>query len=164
MTMTEPVSVSRRIDAPADVLFAILADPARHPEIDGSGMLRGPHSGTTALTAAGDVFSLRMYNDTMHDYVMNNHVVEYEPGRRIAWEPEMAEVSSTEYEHLVGTRARHRWGYELAPDGPGATVVTETYDCSRAPEWVREATNNGENWIPAMTKSLENLERLAAKG
>ena len=42
-----PVSVSRRIQAPAAELFAVLADPARHPGIDGSGMLR--EAGGTAL-------------------------------------------------------------------------------------------------------------------
>jgi hypothetical protein len=36
----QPVSVSRRIAAPAERLFAVLASPARHPSIDGSGMVR----------------------------------------------------------------------------------------------------------------------------
>lgn len=31
-------SVSRPIKAPAESLFAVLADPARHPAIDGAGM------------------------------------------------------------------------------------------------------------------------------
>ena len=35
------VSVSRRIEAPAERLFALLADSANHPLIDGSGMVRG---------------------------------------------------------------------------------------------------------------------------
>jgi hypothetical protein len=42
-----PVSVSRRIQAPAAELFAVLADPARHPGIDGSGMLRRPGGSQT---------------------------------------------------------------------------------------------------------------------
>ncbi|MHB1497462.1 MAG: hypothetical protein ACYCXN_06065, partial [Acidimicrobiales bacterium] len=37
----KPVKVSRRIEAPADRIFAILADPVRHLDFDGSGMLRG---------------------------------------------------------------------------------------------------------------------------
>jgi hypothetical protein len=36
----KPVSVSRRIEAPAGVIFALLAHPDRHPEFDGSEMLR----------------------------------------------------------------------------------------------------------------------------
>ena len=33
------VSVDRVIKAPADAIFAVVADAARHPEIDGSGQL-----------------------------------------------------------------------------------------------------------------------------
>lgn len=33
----QPVSVSRKINAPAERLFALLAAPANHPRIDGSG-------------------------------------------------------------------------------------------------------------------------------
>ena len=36
----KPVSVSRRIEAPADEIFKLLANPDSHPEFDGSGMLR----------------------------------------------------------------------------------------------------------------------------
>ena len=36
-----PVSVSRRIGASAGEIFAILADPVRHLDFDGSEMLRG---------------------------------------------------------------------------------------------------------------------------
>ena len=34
------VSVERVIDAPAAAIFAIVADPSRHPEIDGSGSVK----------------------------------------------------------------------------------------------------------------------------
>jgi len=37
----KPLEVSRRIEAPAAVVFAILASPQRHKDFDGSGMLRG---------------------------------------------------------------------------------------------------------------------------
>jgi hypothetical protein len=36
----EPITVSRRIGAPVRVIFPILADPGRHRELDGSGMVR----------------------------------------------------------------------------------------------------------------------------
>lgn len=161
MIVTQPVTVSRRISAPAEVLFAILADPARHPEIDGSGMLRAADGGPRTLSKPGETFAMRMHNDFLGDYVMTNHVVECERGRRLVWEPVLREVSGPEGADLVGVRAGLRWGWELTPDGE-ATVVTEIYDCTRGPEWLREATKNGENWIPAMTSSLGNLERLAA--
>jgi hypothetical protein len=42
----EPITVSRLIGAPASEIFRVLADPGRHGELDGSGMLRGVVSGT----------------------------------------------------------------------------------------------------------------------
>jgi hypothetical protein len=55
-----PVKVSRRIAAPAARIFAVLADPNRHPEIDGSGMLRGLAAGKV-ITGTGVVFAMNMY-------------------------------------------------------------------------------------------------------
>ena len=40
MTDTDRISVSRRIDAPAKDIFALLTLPSRHAEIDGSGFIR----------------------------------------------------------------------------------------------------------------------------
>jgi uncharacterized protein YndB with AHSA1/START domain len=159
--MIEPVTVSRRIDAPADVLFGILADPRRHPEIDGSTLVREPDGEAKPLTVVGDIFAMRMHNDEMGDYVMASRITEYEPGRRIVWAPVMTRASRPEDLDMVGTPGGHLWGYELTPDGAGATVVTEIFDCSRSPEWLHKATKGGRTWIPAMTATLENLERLA---
>src|SRR5579875_1101900 len=78
----QPVAVSRRIGAPARDIFRILANPARHPEFDGSGSLRG--AGTTEpISAVGDVFVMKMFFAHLGDYEMNNHVVEYELDRRV---------------------------------------------------------------------------------
>jgi hypothetical protein len=57
--------------------------------------------------------------------------------------------------------ARYRWGYELSSDGPGATLVTESFDCSRSPQDLRQAVGDGEGWRDAMTASLARLELLA---
>lgn len=160
--MTEPVSVSRRIDAPATAVFTILANPAMHQRIDGSGMVRATitHS---RVTRAGAVFGMRMYSDEMGDYVMMNHVVEYERDRRIGWEPVLSEASRPEDKPEVGNCARHRWSYRLAPDDRG-TVVTETFDCSQSPYWLRRAVRNGENWLPSMIRTLERLDQLITTG
>lgn len=155
------VSVSRRIDAPAEKLFEVLADPGRHQSIDGSGMLRGAID-PVPVTAVGDVFAMRMYREDLGDYVMENHVVAYEPARRIAWEPVLKQAAGAEDLPEEGRRGFYVWGYELAPDGPGATIVTETYDCSRSPEWLQEATKGGRGWLDAMTRSLDRLEEESA--
>jgi hypothetical protein len=150
-----PVRVSRTIEAPADALFAFLAQPANHPLIDGSGMLRegsGP-----VIAGVGDVFTMTMHNDEMGDYEMSNHVVEYELNRRIGWEPVLRAASRPEDQAGIGERADYSWSYELTPFGPRSTLVTETYDCSRAPEWLRKAVKGGTRWTGCMNASLEKL-------
>jgi hypothetical protein len=87
MTKHEPsISVSLGIDAPAHELFRYLARPADHTTIDGTGMLRGTDD-RRVLSGIGDVFEMKMFNDQLGEYVMENLVVEFEPDRRIVWEP-----------------------------------------------------------------------------
>jgi len=153
----ERVSVSRRIAAPAAELFSVLADPSRHVELDGSGMLRGAAS-STVIQGVGDVFVMRMYYAEHGDYEMNNHVVDYKRDRRIGWEPEAGlghpDAGSPE------ARWGHRWSFELAPDGTDATIVTEIYDCSSAPADESASMDDGRIWLAAMTETLERLENV----
>jgi hypothetical protein len=44
--------------------------------------------GDTRISGVGDVFVMKMYFTELGEYEMNNHVVEYEPDRRIGSEPE----------------------------------------------------------------------------
>ncbi len=159
----QPVSVSRRIEAPAQELFQILADPARHPGIDGSGMLTQA-AGRSVITGVGDSFTMRMHNAEMGDYEMTNHVVEYQRDRRIGWEPVLSAASRAEDQADIGDRSEpHRWSYELTPAGPDATIVTEIYDCTQAPEWLRKAVKNGHRWVASMTTTLEKLDQQCAR-
>ena len=159
----QPVAVSRRIRAPAREIFQVLADPVRHPEFDGSQMLRGPVS-TAVISAVGDVFVMKMYYCEIGDYEMNNHVVEYEQDRRIGWEPEAGRGHP---DAAPGSSAPprwgHRWSYQLTPDGPDATIVTEIYDCSAAPEHERAEIDNGNIWAGDMARTLEQLDALCAR-
>jgi hypothetical protein len=155
----QPVRVSRRIEAPAGVIFQVLADPRRHLELDGSGMLRGAVT-QTPVSGTGDVFVMRMYYSEHGNYEMDNHVVEFEQDRRIVWEPVAGKGHpDTAPGSTAAARWGHRWGYELVPDGPGATVVTEIYDCSRAPEAERAEIDNGRVWAASMARTLERLDR-----
>src|SRR5580658_1794920 len=110
------VSVTRRIEAPVERVFAVLSDPARHPSFDGSDMLRDG-SANQPIQAVGDAFTVKMYNDEMGDYEMRNYVVDYELHRRIVWEPVLSAASRAEDRADIGERAGHRWGYELESDG-----------------------------------------------
>jgi hypothetical protein len=156
-----PVSVSRRIQAPAAELFAVLADPARHPGIDGSGMLRRP-GGSQTIGGVGDVFTMSMHNDEMGDYEMANHVVEYEQDRQIGWEPVLTAASRPEDQDGIDDHGGHRWSFELTPVAPDVTVVTETYDCTRSPQWLRTAVKGGQRWVASMTTTLEKLDEQCA--
>jgi hypothetical protein len=151
-----PVEVSRRIAAPAGVIFRILTDPKRHLDLDGSGMLRGVES-EVILTCVGDVFVMNMYYSALGGYQMNNHVVVYELDKRIGWEPVAGDGHPE-----AGSRVGHRWSFELTSDGPNATIVTEIYDCSAAPEEFRVAMDNGRNWTESMEGTLERLDVIAS--
>ena len=159
----QPVAVSRRICAPAHDIFQVIANPARHPEFDGSESLRGAGS-TAVISGVGDVFVMKMHFSHLGDYEMNNHVVEYERDRRIGWEPEAGRGHpDAAPDSPEAARWGHRWSYQLTPDGPDATIVTEIYDCSRAPEKERAGMDNGKIWIESMARTLERLDVLCRK-
>ena len=118
----DTVSVERVIKAPAREIFARLADAGRHASFDGSGTVEGADA-TSIPLELGSTFSMRMRGrpETMFlPYTMNNEVIEFEPDRRIAWQP-------TTVGGLVGGRI---WRYELTPT-EGGTLVRETWDLSR---------------------------------
>jgi hypothetical protein len=158
----QPVTVSRRISAPAHNIFQVLADPARHTELDGSESLRGARS-TAVISGVGDVFVMKMYFPHLGDYEMNNHVVEYEQDRRIGWEPEAGRGHPNAARSREPARWGQRWSYQLTPDGPDATIVTEIYDCSRAPEEEQAKMGNGKVWIESMTETLTRLDALCTR-
>ncbi|GAA3531083.1 SRPBCC family protein [Amycolatopsis ultiminotia] len=106
------VSRTAVIAAPPERLFALLADPAQHPLIDGSGTVRSG-SGPARLSL-GATFGMDM--KMRKRYRVRNTVVEFEDNRLIAWR------------HFMG----HRWRWLLEPDGDGQTRVTETFDWSTA--------------------------------
>src|ERR1700761_9645251 len=83
----ETLSVRATIAAPAEAVFAVLADPTRHPDIDGTGWLRG--SGDPPISGTGQVFAMAMYHDNHPDknYEMANLVTVFEVPTAIAWEP-----------------------------------------------------------------------------
>lgn len=158
-----PVAVSRRINASAHDIFQILVDPARHPELDGSGMVRKGAS-STVVSRVGDVFVMKMHDAALGDYEMNNLVVEYELNRRIGWEPAPGKGHpDANAQDPRGNREGHQWIFDLTPMGSDATVVTEIYDCSRASDELRAAVHDGRDWVESMTQTLEQLDKLCAK-
>jgi uncharacterized protein YndB with AHSA1/START domain len=111
--MVRAVSRSITVSAPPQRVFGVLADPRRHPELDGSGTVRGRLRGPDRLSP-GARFGMRMHLGA--PYVITNTVVEFDEPRRIAWR------------HF----GRHVWRYDLVPTANGGTEVTETFDWSGA--------------------------------
>jgi len=161
------IEASRRIEAPADLIFKILASPQRHMEFDGSDMLRGAiHD--HPITGVGDTFTMKMYR-LGDDYLMLNHVVEFESGRRLFWEPAPGDPSRTEGNDpsKVGIAAGYRWGYILNPGDDDATIVTEVFDFTKVSEdllrddgtWI----NGSNSVLESMTASLELLAKISTE-
>ena len=117
----DTTSVERVIAAHPAAIFALLVDPSRHRDIDGSGTLRGAVEGSRRL-ARGDTFGMSMRAGL--PYTMVNEVVELEPDRRIAWQ---ARPVQTWAQRFIGGRI---WRYELEPV-EGGTLVRETWDISQ---------------------------------
>ncbi len=165
---SKPIEVSRRIEAPAAAIFEILANPQRHMDFDGSGMLRGAVL-DRPISDVGDTFTMKMHR-LGDDYLMINYVVEFEPDRRIFWEPAPGDPSRAEGDDpsKVGIPAGYRWGYILTPNGDDATVVMEVFDHGNVTDKIRQSLlSDGGTWIngrnsmlESMTASLERLEKI----
>ena len=145
------LSVERVVKATPDRVFALLADPSRHRDIDGSGTVRDAVGGSRRL-GLGDVFGMDMKAGGR--YRMLNTVVELEPDRRIAWQarPDMPKVAK-----YVGGRI---WRYELEPVD-GGTLVRETWDTDdeQVPYLVNVLAPLTRI---SMNRTLDRIERLLA--
>ena len=110
------VSASREIAAGPERIFELIADPAVQPRWDGNDNLASAPAGQR-VRQVGDVFTMTLTQGSIRE----NHVVEFEEGRRIAWMP--AEPGRE--------RPGHLWRWELEPVGPARTRATCTYDWTR---------------------------------
>lgn len=137
------VSASRRINANNAVVFELIADPAQHPRWDGNENLSEAQPGQR-VRAAGEVFSMTLTRGSIRE----NHVVEFDEGRRIAWRP--AEVGGSPIGHL--------WRWELEPLNDVLTRVTHTYDWRQLRDKSRIAR---AEWTTA-ERLAASLARLAA--
>jgi uncharacterized protein YndB with AHSA1/START domain len=113
-------TVERVIAAPPEKIFDLLADPRRHHDIDGSGSVCEAKDCPERLTL-GAKFGMSMKQGIRYSTV--NEVVEFEEGRRIAWEPR----SPGKVGNLFG--GGRIWRYELEPVD-GGTRVRESWDIS----------------------------------
>jgi uncharacterized protein YndB with AHSA1/START domain len=116
------VRASREIAASPGQIFELIADPAQQPRWDGNDNLAGAPEGQR-VRQRGDVFTMRLTRGSIRE----NHVVEFDEGRRIAWMP--GEPGQRPPGHL--------WRWELEPAGASRTLVTCTYDWTRLTDETR---------------------------
>jgi len=103
------VTESAVIAATPQQLFDIVANPAMHPVIDGSGSVKAVREGTVDRLFLGAKFGMDMKLGS--SYKITNTVVEFDEPTTIAWR------------HFNG----HIWRYTFEPVD-GGTKVTETWD------------------------------------
>lgn len=149
MDESRVVSATAVIDAPAEVVFEQIADPANQPAWDGNDNLRESASGQR-VHAVGDVFAMVLTKDGA---VRDNHVVEFEEGQLIAWRP--AEPG--------GRPPGHLWRWELRSLDDGRTEVTHTYDWSRLSD-ERRLARARRTTPERLMASIEGLARACATG
>jgi uncharacterized protein YndB with AHSA1/START domain len=139
------VTASREIAAGADRIFELIADPAQQPRWDGNDNLAEAAAGQR-VRGTGAVFTMTLTSDSVRE----NHVVEFEEGRRIAWRP--SDPGSEPAGHL--------WRWELEPVDEGRTRVTHTYDWSRLTDEKRFVRARGTT-ADHLRASLDRLAELA---
>jgi uncharacterized protein YndB with AHSA1/START domain len=150
------VSVEREIRAPADKIFEFLADPRRHHEIDGSGTVRNAKDAPERLSM-GARFGMSMRLGL--PYSMESEVIEFDDGKRIAWQ---THPPGSLLAKMFGGRI---WRYELEPTADG-TRVRESWDVSQEKGPVKRLLRlerTREQTRTAMAATLAKIDELLAR-
>ena len=137
------VSVSREVAAGSGKIFELIADPALQPRWDGNDNLAQAATGQR-VRAVGEVFTMTLTIGSVRE----NHVVEFEESRRIAWRP--AEPGQNPPGHL--------WRWELEPIDTSHTAVTLTYDWTQ----LRDEKRLARARATTADRLHASLDRLAA--
>jgi hypothetical protein len=138
-----PRTVARRVEVSASAaqVFALLANPRKLHELDGSGAVRGmPVLGPDRL-AVGDSFTVCLQQYGI-PYQATSTVTSLEDDKFIEW---------------VDAYGR-RWRWELSESDEGTTVVTESLDssCAVVPLF-DQMSGDAEQHADAITMSLRKL-------
>lgn len=141
------VRARRAVNAPAAEIFALVAAPAAQPRWDGNANLASARPGRRVRSIGID-FTMTLAGGSVRE----NHVVEFEEDRLIAWLP-------AEAGHVP---AGHLWRWELQPLRTTSTSVQHTYD------WTRLADEHRVERARSTTsehlqRSLDRLAQLAER-
>lgn len=151
MADKDVLSVERVVHAPAEAIFAVVSDPSRHHEFDGSGSVRDVRGEVSGPAKLGDRFGMSMKIGL--PYVMESQVVEFEQDRLFAWRTAAPSV----FGKVVGGRI---WRYEFEPVD-GGTLVRETWDITGESAITRPMVRRlGSKTLKDMSATLDRLEDL----
>jgi uncharacterized protein YndB with AHSA1/START domain len=144
---TKVVSAERAIEADVATVFELIANPARQPEWDGNDNLAVAVE-SQRVRAVGDMFVMTLTMGAIRE----NHVVEFEVNRCIAWTP--AEPSKVPPGHL--------WRWELTPVNDSQCIVKHTYDWTQLRDEARfeRARATTGDWLASSIDRLANLAEL----
>jgi uncharacterized protein YndB with AHSA1/START domain len=145
------VSVERVIAAPADRIFELLANPDRHHDIDGSGSVRDAKQSPPRLTM-GAQFGMSMHLGIKYSTV--NEIIEFDDGKRIAWQTRPAGNLQGRF---FGGRI---WRYELEPAG-GGTLVRESWDISQEKGPIKNVLRTGRSKDHTRKSMEQTLVKIA---
>ena len=140
---SQVISASRTMPFSPAQIWAVIASPQGHVDMDGSGTVKGVASGPAELER-GSTFRMKMRLGV--PYLMRSTVVEYDKERLIAW----------------AHWGKHRWRYELEPVD-GGTRVTESFDWSTSisPRFI-ERMGYPARHESNLAATLERLEEVVA--
>jgi|LUMS01.1.fsa_nt_gb hypothetical protein len=146
------VVVSREVTASPSVVFGLLADPRRHPEIDGSDMVRAD-DGASPVTAVGQVFRMHVHHPRAGDYRTDNLVTRFLRDVEVAWRTGPVD----------GTPPGWEWRWRVDATAAGS-LVSLTYDWSDVddPEIHRRVGGFPAVPVTALERTLERLEAVVA--
>ncbi|WP_280182831.1 SRPBCC family protein [Nocardia cyriacigeorgica] len=141
------VSAEREVAAPAAAMFELIADPAQQPRWDGNDNLSEAPAGQR-VRAVGEVFTMVLTNGATR----HNHVVEFDDGRLIAWQPSEPDREPP----------GHLWRWEVEPLDERRSLVRHTYDWSRLTDETRLARARATT-SDKLAASIERLAELAER-
>lgn len=133
------VSITKFVSANADEIFELLANPAMHAVIDGSGSVKAAKDAAPKRLSLNATFGMSMKKGA--PYKITNTVVEFTEDKQIAWR------------HFGG----HIWRYILAPTAGGTNVTEQfSYGSAKSPLALKLAgyVRNNER---DMRKTLDKL-------
>ncbi len=148
---SDVVTVERTVPASPAEVFALLSNPRRHHEFDGSGTVREARDVPDHL-ALGARFGMSM--KLLVPYAMVNTVVEYEQDRLLAWQ------TLPPYPLVDKAAGGRIWRYELEPKGEG-TLVRESWDISQEAFLTKRVVRlAAAKTRTNMARTLERLEEV----